>query len=373
MRRIVIVFAAVAMVWSLGLVWAGAPETPSKILLPKRQPSVFNAHSLCDAASKSDCAVCHPKAASSRWASERLVPNMERCADCHQAAKDVMIGTPVTADCRKCHSKLKNGERPIRGDYPRPNIRFSHAAHRGEVGCEVCHTRAASRLPDSSLQDMPTMRRCYDCHKQSKRATDCRTCHLVQQDGRVVTDYNGLKLMPPVWLKGPTHGIEWVSSHARKAGADSSFCGSCHRESFCRDCHTGKRRPRNAHPGDWLTSHGVSTRLDNPRCRGCHRKQSFCISCHRRAGVAPDSPPKSRTTGGHGRYHKTMENSQLMRRAKHDITSCVSCHSESSCISCHQTRNPHPAGFSRKCKPLATRNRRACAKCHPGEVWKRCK
>jgi hypothetical protein len=333
---------------------------------------VFGAHERCAAADEG-CAVCHPKAAASRWASERLVPTMERCARCHEAARDVRIGTSVGDACRVCHTRLAKGARPIRGDYPRPNIRFSHVAHDGRVTCKACHPRAAAKLPRGAGADAPTMERCYRCHEGRPEAAECRVCHIVQRDGRLVIDIGGTRLLPPAWLKGPSHGPRWVERHAPAAGADSRFCASCHQESFCQDCHTGKLRPRNVHPGDWLTAHGVSTRLDNPRCRGCHRKQSFCITCHRRAGVAPDSPARSGARGGSGRYHKEMETSRLMRRARHDVTACVACHSEGSCVTCHTTVKPHPPGFERKCKPLAARNRRACAKCHRDDAWRRCR
>jgi len=371
MRRNFFIFVVLSALLVSGMVVGSDPGRPSPVLLPRGNPVVFGAHEGCAAMTKG-CAVCHGKAAASRWASERLVPMMEDCAPCHGAAKDVRIGTPVTMECRVCHSRLAPGTRPIRGDYPRPNVRFSHAAHKGTVSCANCHPRSAGRLPRGPVADVPTMERCYRCHERRPGAAACRTCHIVHKDGRLFLDLEGERLPPPAWLKGPSHGPRWVERHAPAAGADSRYCASCHRESFCQDCHTGKLRPRDVHPGDWMTAHGVSTRLDNPRCRGCHRKQSFCITCHRRTGVAPDSPARAAVRGGSGRYHREMETNQLMRRARRDVTSCVSCHSEGSCLTCHTTVKPHPPGFKRKCKPLANRNRRACAKCHRDDAWRRC-
>jgi hypothetical protein len=60
-------------------------------------------------------------------------------------------------------------------------------------------------------------------------------------------------------------------------------------------------------------------------------------------------------------------------QAKRNIRACVSCHREETCLECHSTDptrsanvNPHGFGFaeSAKCRALATRNRRACLKCH---------
>jgi hypothetical protein len=368
MRRAFIPLAMV--VAALAGRWGFSQENDgiSPVLLPPPKPAVRDAHAKCPAA-KRDCLICHPAAASSRWASDRLVPAMEQCAECHEAARDATAISPFTDDCRTCHRSVKAKKRPARGDYPRPNIRFSHKAHQKELGCQTCHPRAAASQPTGAGVDVVGMKKCLTCHQ----GTQCRSCHLVHKDGKMVTELGGEKLLPPTWLKGPTHGVGWTGTHATVAGSDSAFCGACHRESFCQSCHTGKRRPRDIHPGDWLTSHGVSTRIDNPRCKGCHRKQTFCLTCHRRSGVAPDSPPRSRPEVGRAAYHRDMETLDLMRRAKRDVTSCVSCHNESSCVQCHVRINPHPRNFQRKCKGLAARNRRSCAKCHRNDPTRFCR
>ncbi len=374
MKRFFLLFTAMTVVFCAGLVSGGEPDGVSSVLLPAGRSDVRSVHHLHDA-SKIPCAKCHQRATFSRWASDRLVPDMEICAECHKQAQNVTIVTAVTKACRICHNRLKPGQRPVRAPYPRPNIRFSHKAHGNNTGCGKCHKNAAAGTVNNPGRDIAVMGQCYNCHQQKKASTACRSCHLANHDGRLLTEFSGTRLTPPTWLIGPNHGHTWVQHHASTAGRNSALCGSCHRESFCQDCHTGRLRPRNVHPGDWMAAHGVSTRLDNPRCRGCHRKQSFCITCHRRSGVAPDSPENSMPAGGPGRYHKGMTASKLMRRAKYDIAACVSCHNEGSCISCHKRPDlkPHPPGFKHKCQSLATRNRRACAKCHRDDVWHRCK
>ncbi len=342
-----------------------APLSPSIFPAPVRAST--HAHEKCPETKKS-CETCHKRASASKWASDRLIPPMSDCVLCHPAVKDATPLTVPTEDCRACHEDIAPNRMPVRNDYRRPNIRFSHKAH-AKAKCGSCHPAAAAGKAPGADLDVVGMRECFKCHATST----CRTCHLTDKDGRMITDFGKGKLTPPTRLEGKTHGAQWTGTHASQAGRDSSRCAVCHRESFCTDCHSGARRPRNIHPGDWLTSHGVSTRLDNPRCKGCHREQRFCITCHRRSGVAPDSPPKSEAPEGIGRYHKGMENRTLMRRAKQDILSCVSCHSESSCIQCHNRINPHPAGFARRCKPLAIRNRNACVKCHTGDVTRFCK
>jgi ribosomal protein L40E len=371
MRRLVIIVSLGIAVFAAGLaLTAPGTEGVSPDLLPRGELAITGVHE-SHPANRPACAACHPNAAGSRWASERLVPRMERCASCHEEARGVTSATPVEDKCRKCHKQLKDGQRPVPGILPRPNVRFPHAAHK-QVDCAGCHPLAAQGRSADRGRDIVGMEVCYRCHQQEPKAsTECRACHLVHGDGRMVTRIGSSLLTPPSWLKGPSHGPTWSQSHAAQAGADSRFCGACHRESYCQGCHSGRLRPRDAHPGDWIASHGVTTRIDNPRCRSCHRKQSFCITCHRRQGVAPDSPSNTRQIG-QGRFHGTMSVEQICRRARHDITACASCHSESSCISCHTAINPHPAGWQRRCKPLVRRNGKACAKCHAGDVTNRC-
>jgi hypothetical protein len=348
----------------------GAPWTVSPALLPADTPVVRDAHSAHPPGSPA-CAACHPRATASAWASERLAPTMAECAACHPEAKGATALSTVTDACRRCHVAFGADGAPLPGSAPRPNVRFSHRAHAAEA-CGDCHPAAAAGRKAEAGRDVVGMRTCYACHEGKGRAlAACRTCHIAHADGRIVTEIGGALLTPPDWLKGGTHGADWRGNHAAVAGSDSEFCASCHQESWCSRCHAAKIRPRDIHPGDWLFAHGVSTRMDNPRCRSCHRSQSFCIGCHRRAGVAPDSPSNARPEGV-DRFHRGESPEQICRRARYDIEACASCHSESSCITCHAAINPHPSGFAHRCKPLAQRNRRACAKCHSDNVWHRC-
>ena len=343
----------------------------SSVMIPKGNSCVKDVHAV-HLSPKIACAKCHPKAEKSGWASDRLVPDMADCGPCHSEVNGISVFSRPNDSCNKCHTKISSNKLPVRSEYPRPNIRFSHKSHK-DIGCSDCHLAAGGKTATGPGLDVIGMKTCYACHnKRPGASTKCRTCHLTHSDGRMITQLNGKLLTPPNWLAGNTHGENWAGSHAAKAGADSAFCSSCHRDKFCQDCHTGRLRPRNIHPGDWVASHGINTRMGNPNCAGCHRSQTFCITCHRRTGVAPDSPYRTKAANS-GNYHKAKSPAQICKRARYDITSCVSCHSESSCIKCHVAINPHPAGWSKRCKPLASRNQRACAKCHQGSVWKRCK
>jgi hypothetical protein len=342
----------------------------SPALLPRAEPVLRDVHA-SHPAGNPPCATCHPKASGSSWASERLAPAMADCAPCHPAVKGATALSPVTAACRTCHAAFAADGAPLPSPHPRPNIRFSHRAHAPQP-CAACHPDAAAGRRSEDGFDAVGMRTCFACHAaRGRRLSECRTCHLVRADGRMVTLVNGELLTPPDWLLGPSHGASWNGTHAAAAGARSELCAQCHDDAFCTRCHGGALRPRDVHPGDWLAAHGASTRLDNPHCRSCHRSQSFCLDCHRRSGVAIDSPEGARPEGT-ASPHGDASPAQICRRAKYDIQACVSCHSERSCVTCHASIDPHPAGFQKRCKALARRNQRACEKCHSDGVWRRC-
>ncbi len=280
-------------------------------------------------------------------------------------------------------------------------FKFRHETHK-KIECSYCHKNrvnglnskkssvkvwTGSTVADSSKTaaskpaalkavnvEQFSMKSCYSCHAKTKKyLTKCSVCHYSTPDGRIVSNLKDKKrIFPPDWIKGPTHKAGWAGSHAKIAGADSSYCANCHRETFCSDCHTGKRRPRKIHPSDWISIHGNRTGMNNPNCTGCHRTQTFCIDCHRRTGIAPDSPTSKRGPKP-GNFHKNATPARICRRARTNITACASCHSESSCIRCHARINPHPAGFSRNCKKIAKHNMRACKKCHSENIKNRCK
>ncbi|MCK9524203.1 MAG: hypothetical protein M0R76_14360, partial [Proteobacteria bacterium] len=110
------------------------------------------------------------------------------------------------------------------------------------------------------------MQRCYDCHRQQRANTACKTCHLTHPDGRMKHDADGVRRVPPTWLAGPTHGAAWERTHGASAGANASFCQNCHAQKYCTDCHAGRRAMKRHHPPGWMTAHALSARIDAAYC-----------------------------------------------------------------------------------------------------------
>lgn len=91
------------------------------------------------------------------------------------------------------------------------------------------------------------------------------------------------------------HSPVFVKSHGLYAATDDRLCASCHKSSFCTDCHAtrseikpstvyGYRPDRDMpHRGDFMTLHKIEGKLDPASCYTCHGRgnNERCNGCHR--------------------------------------------------------------------------------------------
>lgn len=351
------------------------------------------------------CTACHDTTARSTSSRDRLLPAGTRCDSCHgtdhrdRSRVTSQAGNPLSScgACHKGHSGKAN-EPVARVQIPPPNLKFSHAAHAAQgMACVQCHGEVGEVALASRAQ-LPRMRACLTCHKGEGPALPgtsqapsgaCATCHLTR-GGKMITQFASGSLEPPAWLGGAEHDPDWLRRHASVAGNDSRFCANCHSESSCAACHDGRVRPRNVHPNDFLSMHPVAARQNDASCTSCHRQQSFCLSCHQRAGVTQSGafgnaagrgrvhPPKAVWTDGPrtSRHHAW--------EAQRNLNACASCHVERDCVLCHGTAgvgarasglgagsgrgmSPHPNGFRARCGRALRQNARPCLVCHRPE------
>jgi hypothetical protein len=201
----------------------------------------------------------------------------------------------------------------------------------------------------------------------------CDNCHVTERGGVMKTAFASGKLVPPRWLHDSGHGPDWIVRHREVAGNDSQFCSSCHSEKDCTDCHDGRVRPRKVHPNDWISMHPTAARQNSPRCTSCHRTQSFCVSCHQRAGVTLSGPYAA--FAGRGRFHPPKAVwTDPPRTAGHHAWEA-----QRDCAMCHATArvggrgpggiqgqgtNPHPSDFRSRCRTALHKNARPCLVCH---------
>ncbi len=91
------------------------------------------------------------------------------------------------------------------------------------------------------------------------------------------------------------HSPTFIKNHRYYATQDARLCATCHKSSFCNDCHAneleikpsvkyGDRPDREfMHRGDYLTRHKIDGKVDPTGCYRCHGRTNNeqCIVCHR--------------------------------------------------------------------------------------------
>lgn len=366
---------------------------PSLAIFPPQKLTIRFDHRVHVHDQKQQCTDCHAEARTSRDARDRLLPSPVTCDRCHGSdhgdLNAVKAGTTSLGSCAFCHEGYAagDGNRVARLELPRPNLVFDHQKHASRnIGCAQCHGDVG-QVGLATRDQLPRMRGCFNCHAHPDAANrgnaknSCETCHLkggAAEGGLLRTRFPSGEMTPPRWMHNAAHDADFLARHKYVAANDARFCGNCHKEDFCTDCHDGRVRPRNIHPNDYLSMHAVEGRLAMQKCTSCHREQSFCLGCHQRLGVSMSGPAGARESG---RFHPPKsEWSDAPRRPGHhafeamrNLNACVSCHIERDCVVCHGGQgigggfNPHGGGFMAGCATQFQRNPRPCYVCHdPG-------
>lgn len=112
---------------------------------------------------------------------------------------------------------------------------------------------------------------------------NCSECHEDQQKGTMKS------------FAAFSHSGAFVKNHRFYAASDDKLCSTCHKASFCSDCHTnqvemkpstryGNRPDREMpHRGNFMTLHKIEGKLDPASCYRCHGRANNerCVACHR--------------------------------------------------------------------------------------------
>jgi len=296
------------------------------------------------------------------------------CTQCH-----VGLGTdkgalhlPTAASCLECHAK-PHDTHPCLACHAAPgaieeladtraHLLFDHKQHMPATkgDCVRCHVG----ISEGDTHLLPPMATCFRCHDHDA-ARDARTCDACHRG------LDNTTMLPQSHL---AHDGDWMREHGTKAASSGDSCQSCHRESFCAECHakTAVVIPATAHFENPFTPsvhragfesrHALEARSDPGACTTCHQPER-CIACHTANGVAGTNQRSPHPSGWVG---LSVNDNAHGRAARRDPASCASCHDgagQTLCVSCHKVGgvggSPHPAGWSSRV-PLAALPCRLC-------------
>lgn len=194
------------------------------------------------------CESCHEGIRRDTGSATARLPGKGVCLTCHQ--EDIDEGK-----CGRCHTVP---DEAVALPRRRTNARFSHAGHL-ETGatCADCHIQA---LDGKDLEG----KTCHSCHDGRTASNTCTMCHRPGQD-----------------LRPESHHERWLSSegHGFAARFDATSCRSCHRQSYCDECHQGQADIR-IHSPNYRYTHKLDAKKNGNNCAVCHSTRSFCITCH---------------------------------------------------------------------------------------------
>ncbi len=294
---------------------------------------------------ETECSSCHANVSESVSLTERLLPEKENCAVCHDVEDE--------ENCNTCH--YDEVFEPL--VQVEPILIFNHKFHieKYDLVCESCHN-GLDKVDYSfeSSSSIPSMAQCFDCHNDETVATNvCESCHIGTAD-----------LLPDNHKT-----VRFFENHKFSALADNNNCAMCHSNEFCEACHVATtgyevgntnldfytpyspHRYINNHKQQQLTRvhdlnyryvHGMDAKSKKVECQSCHQIETFCAECHATeggdyalGGMVPLSHTKPDFTtlgvGSGGGQHAVL--------AKRDIENCASCHdvegSDPNCILCH--------------------------------------
>jgi len=300
------------------------------------------------------CTRCHPGL--DRSSAELHLPDDASCtaAGCHARPHD-------TRPCLTCHVAPDALAQLAEA---REHLRFDHRRHLDSANgnCMRCHTG----VTDGDDHMRPAMATCFACHADDARR-DARKCDACHKD---LADEGTL---PRTHL---AHDGDWLREHGTRAASSGDVCQSCHKASYCAECH-GKtvaalpatRRfadpfAASVHRAGFEARHSLEARSSPGACTTCHSPDR-CVACHTARGVAGPSTGSPHPPGWVGlRASSNLHG----REARRDPVACAGCHGgagETLCVQCHAVGgvggNPHPPGWSSR-HPMSAM---PCRMCHP--------
>lgn len=293
------------------------------------------------------CDFCHISVRESVDDTGKHTPPMKTCLKCHQEWFN-------EDECAKCHIVPEAEVPPVA-----TSLHFSHKQHLGipgmEESCEVCHNTNRTSTTQSD-RNLPVMQACLNCHyhEQQYQNLVCDNCHK---------DMRSIDLRPQSRF---SHEGDFLRDHQHYTWSQTKTCAQCHSQGDCMECHAdqsdelaanmklhGRTDRQFIHSADYLSRHHIEARNDPALCITCHRP-SYCEQCHQQHGISDIIEENQARTSPHPDGFTDEDSPNFHGRiARREIHTCASCHDQgmdSICIECHATYtenyNPHPRGWT---------------------------
>ncbi len=293
-----------------------------------------------------ECSTCHTGVINSKTLNDKLLPEKEVCAGCHDVEDE--------KNCNVCHFEdvFEPLQQKISGLY------FSHVQHgaKKDDDCLVCHKGIAEvEYAEQSPASIPSMETCYSCHNiEGTASAECAACHK-----------STVNLIP---VNHQT--VDFKKNHKVLFATNTQSCVMCHTEESCDNCHSGttslsspnlktdfytpyspangnssikKQQITLVHDLNYRYTHGIDAKSKTTECTTCHQRETFCVECHNSSGgdyALGGVVPQSHTVKGFimpGGYGSGGGEHSVL--AKRDIERCASCHdvngADANCIMCH--------------------------------------
>jgi hypothetical protein len=294
----------------------------------------------------SDCASCHNSVEASESLTDRLLPEKDVCAECHDIDDD--------ENCELCHYEDVYEALII----IKSELIFSHRYHGEELEMECTDCHIGFEEVDYSfeaVQPNPPMDNCYRCHNDMSVASNaCESCHIVTAN-----------LLP-----SNHKTVDFNDTHKFLAMESGANCAMCHDRANCEACHVAtigidesntasdfytpyspytyidgikQQQITLVHGLNYRYTHGIDAKGKDMECQTCHQTETFCATCHNPegggdyalGGIVPYSHTQTDFlmggVGSGGGQHAVL--------AKRDIERCASCHdlqgADPNCLICH--------------------------------------
>jgi hypothetical protein len=305
------------------------------------------------------CLECHAQAEESEKAEDRILPEKDVCANCHEVEDE--------ENCSMCHLDVDNAEafeNPIR------KIIFTHKKHVADekLECEKCHPNMAE-VTMGNNDKIPGRETCNNCHNGLTASMQCLNCHSTETQ-----------------FRPDNHSNNWSREHMNEIRAGDSDCAHCHTNNYCQQCHestdlistkilakdfyspmspqlAGEQTVilKSVHQLNYRFIHQLDASGKEKDCRICHETSSYCGQCHDISSNpqirpawhgGPDWGAIALAVGSGGGRHAEF--------ARRDIERCAACHdvqgADPTCLMCHtdfdgiRNTDPktHESGYSNR-------------------------